>query len=1224
MRKLISLNSLFIHHQKNSLFKNSIGFLTDNKINKKFHKLKIKSSKIAFNLLFLILSSITINQVLSKTVRNRKLISNALKATVKYKGNENQRLYNCGYCDNHAVTGYNRRTPKGTENYNGINLNIAELSWNSLSETIYLFCGCSNIVEIDLSQFNTFGIRLMIGMFKDCTSLVKVTGFVCYGESLGQLFINCISLVSLELPLFGGSNAVHIDNMFNGCKSLVYLNLGNFKGQNVQGMGDMFKGCESLVSLDLSGFTLNHIISMNNVFESCKNLQYINLLNIYTSYSTNIEDIFKGMPQNYVICVTQSKASELFNYVMNSPCGVVDCSGNWQAVQKKLTDDGTCVSDCKSAGKYEYKSICYTKCPNGTLPNTDMMCIDCDLEDNCLWCSLLDALNNLCISCSDGYNEIYNSSKINSTYKKCYNSPEGYYLDSQDSFYKPCYSSCETCSTNGNYEHQNCIKCKLDYFYEIDYINYKNCYQICDYYHYTNITNRKSYCTKEYKCPEEDYIKLITDLKECVIDCNQNVSNPYYEFRNKCYKICPRGLINPRNISSFYCEPKYIYSLHNKTQLILDIQEYLIYVFDGTEVGKGSDLEIQGEGIFVEVTTPQNQKINEKRNNNKTTINLGKCESLLRKENNIYNKNDLFYILKMEIEEQGMRIPIIDYEVYYPLNSPNLEKLNLSVCENTQIDLSIPVKLDHELFKHNASSDYYNNKCFTTKSKGGTDICLKDRQNEFIEQNLTLCEENCILVNFDFNTNKSKCKCDVKINIPVIKEEIKIDKEKLKKNFKDVKGYFTNIDVVKCYKKAFQKMNIIKNLGFYISLFELVLLFICLILFYHKYYKKLKLQIISIVIAIKYFNKSKEQKEKIPLIKQIKNLNTNINNIQNDKTNKIKTNINNNNINPNSQNLQKSFQGIIKSYSNNNNNNNSPFIQSIKLNKKEKSKTINKVNNILNIKNQNQIITSSQNKLNKKQKNNIHNNTLFQKYKDILEYNDNEKNSLAYKEALKYDKRTYLQYYISLLKIKNLFLFSFFPNHDYNSRIIKIFLFFFSFYIDLTVNALYYNDDTMHQIYKDEGKFNFIYQLPQIVVSSLISCFASSIVSYLSLSEDDILKIKKYKNKDAEDKEKEKEKYDLDEIKQKVFKKLKIKFGLFFFVTNVIIIVFGFYLSCFCYVYKNTQIHLIKDTGLSFAFALIVPFLTSLLPGLLRIHALRDKKGNRNIMYKLSTIIESI
>ena len=64
----------------------------------------------------------------------------------------------------------------------------------------------------------------------------------------------------------------------------------------------------------------------------------------------------------------------------------------------------------------------------------------------------------------------------------------------------------------------------------------------------------------------------------------------------------------------------------------------------------------------------------------------------------------------------------------------------------------------------------------------------------------------------------------------------------------------------------------------------------------------------------------------------------------------------------------------------------------------------------------------------------------------ILSYNDTEKNELTYEKALIYDKRTFLQYYYSLLKIKNLFLFAFFPNKDYNLPLIKIFLFFFSFY----------------------------------------------------------------------------------------------------------------------------------------------------------------------------------
>ena len=61
-----------------------------------------------------------------------------------------------------------------------------------------------------------------------------------------------------------------------------------------------------------------------------------------------------------------------------------------------------------------------------------------------------------------------------------------------------------------------------------------------------------------------------------------------------------------------------------------------------------------------------------------------------------------------------------------------------------------------------------------------------------------------------------------------------------------------------------------------------------------------------------------------------------------------------------------------------------------------------------------------------------------------LKLNDFELNTLQYQDALKLDKRTYFQYYWSLLKIGHLLLFSFLPNTDYNSMILKICLFFFS------------------------------------------------------------------------------------------------------------------------------------------------------------------------------------
>ena len=83
----------------------------------------------------------------------------------------------------------------------------------------------------------------------------------------------------------------------------------------------------------------------------------------------------------------------------------------------------------------------------------------------------------------------------------------------------------------------------------------------------------------------------------------------------------------------------------------------------------------------------------------------------------------------------------------------------------------------------------------------------------------------------------------------------------------------------------------------------------------------------------------------------------------------------------------------------------------------------------------------------------IKNNNL---YKKVLELKDFEINSLEYKEALLLDKRSYFKYYISLLKNNHPLTFSFSPSNDYNSRIIKMFLFFFSFSLDFTVNTLFF------------------------------------------------------------------------------------------------------------------------------------------------------------------------
>jgi hypothetical protein len=212
---------------------------------------------------------------------------------------------------------------------------------------------------------------------------------------------------------------------------------------------------------------------------------------------------------------------------------------------------------------------------------------------------------------------------------------------------------------------------------------------------------------------------------------------------------------------------------------------------------------------------------------------------------------------------------------------------------------------------------------------------------------------------------------------------------------------------------------------------------------------------------------------------------------------------------------------------------------------------------------------------------------LIIKSENIMKYNYQELNNATYELAIKNDNRSYSQYYISLILTKHILISTFCNDNDYNIKIIKIDLFIFNFVLYFTINALFFNDNTMHKIYEDKGSFNFIYQLPQILYSSIISGLIGFILKKLALSQDDILEYKSIKR------QKKSKNIKIEELMEKekdLYKKLKIKFGLYFIVSNIILLFFWYYLAMFCAIYQNTQIHLIKDTLISYGLGFIYPF----------------------------------
>ena len=179
-----------------------------------------------------------------------------------------------------------------------------------------------------------------------------------------------------------------------------------------------------------------------------------------------------------------------------------------------------------------------------------------------------------------------------------------------------------------------------------------------------------------------------------------------------------------------------------------------------------------------------------------------------------------------------------------------MTKLNLSICQDTKIDIYIPISLsEDDLLNSNPNSDLYNDLCFSITNENGLYKPLKVRQEEFVNKNLSICEENCEFSEYDNITKKVICSCFIKLQLPLI-SEIRVDKEKLIANLKNIKNV-ANFKLLKCHHLLFNKNNIFKNTSNYLALFLLLLSIIAI--FYFIFYNKNKIQ--------EYINSFQEKEE---------------------------------------------------------------------------------------------------------------------------------------------------------------------------------------------------------------------------------------------------------------------------------------------------------------------------------------------------------------------------
>ena len=768
-----------------------------------------------------------------------------------------------------------------------------------------------------------------------------------------------------------------------------------------------------------------------------------------------------------------------------------------------------------------------------------------------------------------------NDDKNFGSYVNCYTSlVEGYYLDQNEKKYNKCFEKCKNCDGKGIITEHKCTECNPDFT-----LNGTNCYEICPYYYYFD-TEGVYHCTEEEKCPFK--YKLIREKRQCIDDCK---NDDIYNFTHKGICLDHEYIPNCTN-SSMYIDKEtnecveeclaldFLFNycgLRNNTPLNQDqvITMLIDAIENGTLTGyiqeilegKSNDYLVMEDSITYHLTTLKGNNLMTRSIVNISSIDLGDCENKLRDKYNIDSSLDLI-ILKIDYYLNYSLIPVIGYEVFHPLT---LQKLDLSICKDNVLNVNVPTQTINEssIYIYDPDSSYYTDECSSTTIDTNYDIILSDRQNYFIANNLSICEKNCVLKEYDSENKQSICSCNIK-NFLLISSEIHNKTDLFFSEFSKKEGGSTSS--MQCASTLFSKDGISKNIAFYVYLILLIALIICCIQFYRKGFNLLKSYINQILII-----KEKKTEEDIQKVENVDDFDDKMDSKTIEKILKLRT----------PKNTRFDFKGAIAkddiNYHDNYSNN---------------QKSINKLE-IYNFQGSNSNF-------------NYHLET-----EKGANYSEFEINSFTYKEAMGVDMRTFCQIYLSFIKYYHPFLFLCYKKKDFNSIYIKLSLIFISFSLHYFVNSLFITNSILHDIYvsgntNDIGKF-----IPYIIISFIICNVVDKLIRYFSLSDKNIYSIYKEAL------------YNNAKIRAtQVRKLLLIKYIIFYVLGFFSTLIFGYYLATFGAVYQNTQYILIKNVLISYVMSLLLPFIIILLPSVFRRFALKD--ATRQWMFDLSRILQNI
>ena len=899
-------------------------------------------------------------------------------------------------------------------------------------------------------------------------------------------------------------------------------------------------------------------------------------------------------------------------HIVDETCNLIDaCKKGCKKCSERFSDKCTeCEEDYYQEDPFNKNRTvfeCYSKktC-QGVIPyphrglDSDKKIGGVPIEEN-----IDNKIKKVCLNCkqrNDSYrlpeDDFYCGEKINFTYVDI---PEYNKLSK-------CYYRCKECDTWGSAMKMNCQGCRDSKYYDIIYYDgikrYGNCYRkahkcgIYPYYHDYDLSY--VYGRSDDDCGE--------DCDVCLYNFTCTEKLPYLDYAtHECVEFCPiTDVLESRcNISNVIGALVLLrnpfglrnpYDFLNTSVTIQDIISSRIFTYiskaypelgkqieeQGGKLGKGQYYNLPesqiiiGNNISFELTTfkLELQKLQQLmeggggKDNGSSVVDLSECEAIIKKKYGLSDEEDLM-IIKGDLLKQ-LSEEYLGASVEYQLFSTSLGAfLPLSDCqdEGTTVTISNPFDIKNLASQFASKVDpvlgsgynifdvndpFFNDVCTPFTNENGNDVLLDDRRKDYFNENINLCESGCKFVGYNTSTKYYTCACNIKVTPGSEAEEYTTEyiTKEMPENFKDYISKRSNIAVFKCASQVFSASGQKKNFGSY-----------CLIVAFASF------------IGVVVYHFIKEKMEMYLIFSKLGNI-----------ANPPK---------PTGTKEEKKDKKEKKEKKEKH--------ESDKKDKKERQASKEKNNDQKRVGLEGNDPKTSYpiaKGLHKNPKN-IH--------KEIV-LKDEKLNFASYKQALSNDKRTFTMYYWSLLKMKQLFIFTFYTSEDYILRTTKIALFilFICFYFAFT--ALFFTDSITRALYIYKGNTNAAVHVPNIILSSFCSIIMCLIVRFVSLSEKEIYEIYQENNPERR-----------KTLAEKARRSSKIKTIILYVISGLLIGLCWYYVSAFCAVFKNSQGNYFINLLVAFIVCNIWPCVTSLIPALLRTKALKD--GTSETLYNISRII---